>query len=173
MGPTWDKGVVQWPHRPAAPPGHLGPCGLGQGPKEGASQNPNPMAAGLGAKAHQPPALGKAWGAPLGHLYKEDQGGQSHPWLSSTQAAAPSPCRTTSSSLLSSSCLAKLCWISKPYPPHHRRCAADLASLSTNSCGIKIVESSSSCTCGSLGGVARCDAWIIHLLATSLVAGID
>ena len=44
---------------------------------------------------------------------------------------------------------------SPPYTPRHRRRAADLASLSTNSCGIKIVESSSSCTCGSLGGVAR------------------
>ena len=30
-----------------------------------------------------------------------------------------------------------------------------ISSLSTTSCGIKNVESSSSCTCGSLGGVAR------------------
>ena len=86
----WCSGLMGQPHHLAT----MGPCGLGLKPISGPT-NPNPRAAGLGAKAPQPPALEGDGGAPLGLLYKEDQGGQPHPLDLLHLAATPCPSRTS------------------------------------------------------------------------------
>ena len=166
MGPTgvWGPhGIKGWWTGHMGQPHHAleGPMRQGLKAQEGRGAgrpNPNPRAAGLGAKP--PPAAGprRGWDAPpLAPYIRRGRGEGAAPKIHPIGAlAAPlsNPSRTTSTS--SSSAAAWRSPVgSPPYTPCHRRRAADLASLSTNSCGIKNVESSSSCTCGSLGGVAR------------------
>ena len=119
--------------------------------------NPNPRGASLGAKAPAAGPRGRLGAHPLASYIRRTKG----------PTAAPCCRRASFSSSL------VVAWRSPaqspPYPPPQRRRADDLASLSTTSCGIEIMESSSSRTYGSLGGVARATHRIIHLHTTRQV----
>ena len=157
MGPTY----VWGPHEPrGGAAAHMGQP----------HQNPRPMRQGPNGRPPQTITLGLAWrpshpshagprGGAAPHLasyIRRVRVGGAAPQVS-PRAAAPLPPPPLPQTLRRSPVG------SPPYPPPHRRCAADLASLSTTSCGIKNVESSSSRTCGYPGGVARTTHRIIHL----------
>ena len=83
----WWTGLLGQPHHQ----GIKGPYGP-KGPIKGGPAKTLTLGAGLGAKAPQPPALGRPWGAPPCHLYKEGKGrGAAHLWEPLWQTlAAPS-----------------------------------------------------------------------------------
>ena len=171
MGPTWDKRVVDWPRASRTTQPQWGPCmrpmrrGVGH-------QNPNPRACLGGKPPPLPPALGGGVGrSPPAPYIRRDRGGGAAPqgtphWCPSRTPLPHS--RRPPPPPLSPTQLGEA--LSDLHHTHHATVVVLLiSSLSTTSCGIKNVESSSSHTCGYLGGVARVTHRIIHLLATRQV----